>query len=368
MPLAPTPPAPARAPAAQCRLCWDPEGAPPDGLLLSPCRCKGSVAHIHRGCLQRWLDTRPRAACDVCRSPYDGALLAGAGVRMPPPELLEERRPRHDLLAARFWLHLDPAAAWPGAGRAAAAAAARARRGAPPRPAPWFARDPRRDARFWAGLLHGAWRAAVAADGAAATLAMMRRRRMPAPGGWFWRRGPLALPCGTAEEVRSSFDATTQWQVQLYSALVALSPRGALSEACSGMALGAIIGGCLSSVAFLPLVGLPRLVALAGSLRLAARAGSRLAAGLACRPCGHRRLAAALAAAARPLAWAARGAAGLLSVRRRAGGERPPRRPRPERQHAQQQEPQPQPQPRRQRRGAGEQQPQQQQRAAQVQV
>ncbi|KIY98419.1 hypothetical protein MNEG_9546, partial [Monoraphidium neglectum] len=91
--------------------------------------------------------------------------------------------------------------------------------------------------------------------------------------------------------------------VQLYSAVVALWPRGAASEACSGMALGAIIGGCLSSVAFLPLIGLPRLSALAGSLRLACRAGAQLAAGLACRPCAHRRLVGALSRLGRPVGW-----------------------------------------------------------------
>jgi len=69
------------------------------------------------------------------------------------------------------------------------------------------------------------------------------------------------------------------------------------------MALGAIIGGCLSSVAFLPLVGLSKLDAVAGSFRLAACAGVRLAAGLACGNGSHRRLAGALRRLGGPVGW-----------------------------------------------------------------
>ncbi|GBF87896.1 hypothetical protein Rsub_00608 [Raphidocelis subcapitata] len=326
-----------------CRLCWEAEGAPPSGLLLSPCRCKGSCAHIHVACLQRWLNTRPgRGVCDICRAQYDGPLLADVGVRIPPPPpappaaALDGQR-----LRVVWWSQLAAPQVGPLLGMtgrlmpqhngAAAAhgtmAAARPRRG--PRRPRWWRRDPAADARFWSGLLHGAWRAAVAADGIAATLSLLRHRRAPRAAGVLpWpvaaaRRGAarraVSGPLTTAEEVRASFDGTTIWQVQVYCAIVALAPSRPVSEACSGMALGAIIGGCLSSLAFLPLVGIPRLNAIAGAALLAARAGARLAAGLACRPAGHRRLARALGAAAAPVGWARQGLAGLA---RRVSGQR----------------------------------------------
>lgn len=210
----------------QCRLCWDPEGAGPDGLLLSPCRCKGSCAFIHRGCLQRWLDTRPRGACDVCRSPYDVSLLADVGIRLPPLDLPDHQS--STLIPARLWLQLNSQGHAPGAGAGAHAAhathehpwpAAHAhRRAAAARRHPrWWARHPARDALFFAGLLHSCWRALVAADGCLATLALLQRRCAPAGVRWPWGRGHarvvLMLPCSTGEDVRASFDVTTIWQV-----------------------------------------------------------------------------------------------------------------------------------------------------------
>jgi hypothetical protein len=422
-------------PPPQCRLCWDPESAPPGGLLLSPCRCKGTSAFIHANCLQRWLDMRPgRGACDICRAPYDAPLLADVGVRVPPPPP-PPPPPGHDLRLGRalWWqqlaaprgggatatfriterlMGLTPFALAPGGAPAlGGAAAARRRRAAPPPRLRWWRRDAGRDPLFWSGLLHGAWRAAVALDGAAATLALLRHRAAPGGGplpapvaallpGWAGgrrgrrgRRRPQPLgSLASPQEVQASFDATTIWQVcgrpfvlgqprstsgagrqgqrrpdlallqrlrrwpvsycaraalipleiptlphptpphptpphptpprpqvQLYSSLIALSPRrAAAAEACSGMALGAIIGGCLSSVAFLPLVGLPRLAALSGACRLAAAAGARLGAGLACRPEAHRKLAEALARGA----GAARAGAGAAGRALRAGWRR----------------------------------------------
>lgn len=59
---------------ATCRICWD-----SDGELLSPCACRGSLAHIHADCALEafcrravWLDVR----CQVCKRPYHGHLAA----------------------------------------------------------------------------------------------------------------------------------------------------------------------------------------------------------------------------------------------------------------------------------------------------
>ena len=378
----------------QCRLCWDVAGAPPGGVLLAPCACKGSCGAIHARCLQRQLAARPAAVCDVCRAPYDAAVLAAAGVALPPPPPLLPAIGAHGGgggppgWARDQFLQARAVYAQLAAARAAAAAAAGGGAGGayahghphhdllgwPPavlraRGAGWRPRWWHRNARsewFWAGLLHGGWRLAVALDGARATLALLRARRPPAAAlSWPWqllrrpngrgaardaaraaavrrlrrRRRPdggdgadaaSAAALSIAEEVRASFDGTTLWQVRVYTALIAARPAGALAEACGGMALGAVLGGVLSSAAFLPLVGLRRLDAAAGGARLALAAGARLAAGLACRPSGHRRLAALLwRARGGPGAWV-RGALGGLGRRlqrrrqARGGGRQPP--------------------------------------------
>ena len=40
--------------------------------LISPCECKGSISHVHRHCLEEWLDAQPAAplACTVCNAGY----------------------------------------------------------------------------------------------------------------------------------------------------------------------------------------------------------------------------------------------------------------------------------------------------------
>ncbi|XP_050686595.1 E3 ubiquitin-protein ligase MARCHF3-like [Eriocheir sinensis] len=43
-----------------CRICHEGDA---EGELISPCWCAGSVALVHRQCLERWLNT---ATCDTC--------------------------------------------------------------------------------------------------------------------------------------------------------------------------------------------------------------------------------------------------------------------------------------------------------------
>ncbi|CAL7946792.1 unnamed protein product [Xylocopa violacea] len=35
--------------------------------LISPCRCKGSLAYVHLACLERWLNQTCRSYCELCR-------------------------------------------------------------------------------------------------------------------------------------------------------------------------------------------------------------------------------------------------------------------------------------------------------------
>lgn len=53
--------------APVCRICWE-----AGGRLVSPCLCAGSMGHVHKACLKKWL-TKRRASgirhslrCEVC--------------------------------------------------------------------------------------------------------------------------------------------------------------------------------------------------------------------------------------------------------------------------------------------------------------
>ncbi|XP_046898723.1 E3 ubiquitin-protein ligase MARCHF3 [Hypomesus transpacificus] len=50
-----------------CRICHDGRQA---GELLSPCECAGSLAMVHRGCLEHWLTTSNSSQCELCRHQF----------------------------------------------------------------------------------------------------------------------------------------------------------------------------------------------------------------------------------------------------------------------------------------------------------
>ncbi|XP_076390584.1 E3 ubiquitin-protein ligase MARCHF2 [Megachile rotundata] len=47
-----------------CRICHTNTSKEP---LISPCRCKGSLAYVHLACLERWLNQSSRSYCELCR-------------------------------------------------------------------------------------------------------------------------------------------------------------------------------------------------------------------------------------------------------------------------------------------------------------
>lgn len=54
-----------------CRVCFDEGDSQPGGALLSPCRCRGSMAHVHERCLREWLCTgQVSLNCSVCKGTY----------------------------------------------------------------------------------------------------------------------------------------------------------------------------------------------------------------------------------------------------------------------------------------------------------
>lgn len=55
----------------QCRFCYEKHGP-----LISPCKCSGSMAYIHKDCIMRWATSGgemdySRMICPVCMEPYD---------------------------------------------------------------------------------------------------------------------------------------------------------------------------------------------------------------------------------------------------------------------------------------------------------
>ncbi|KAJ7994752.1 hypothetical protein DPEC_G00252740 [Dallia pectoralis] len=50
-----------------CRICHE-GGAV--GELLSPCRCAGSLAMVHRTCLELWLTASSSSRCELCHHQY----------------------------------------------------------------------------------------------------------------------------------------------------------------------------------------------------------------------------------------------------------------------------------------------------------
>lgn len=48
-----------------CKICLE-----DTGILLSPCKCKGSAAFVHAECLEEWLKISERTSCEICQHEY----------------------------------------------------------------------------------------------------------------------------------------------------------------------------------------------------------------------------------------------------------------------------------------------------------
>lgn len=51
-----------------CRIC---QTNTANEVLISPCRCKGSMAYVHLSCLERWLNQSSRSYCELCKYQYN---------------------------------------------------------------------------------------------------------------------------------------------------------------------------------------------------------------------------------------------------------------------------------------------------------
>lgn len=55
--------------AIPCRICLSNESTPQ--AMISPCMCKGSIANVHRTCLEKWLSQKGNNRCDLCLFEFD---------------------------------------------------------------------------------------------------------------------------------------------------------------------------------------------------------------------------------------------------------------------------------------------------------
>jgi len=76
----------------QCRICLA-EGSSMEDPLVAPCQCKGSVRHVHFGCLKHWVRDRlglssgdaafevggknNRMSCELCKTTYQTTIQVG---------------------------------------------------------------------------------------------------------------------------------------------------------------------------------------------------------------------------------------------------------------------------------------------------
>jgi E3 ubiquitin-protein ligase DOA10 len=49
--------------SAFCRICHEP--AAPDNPLIRPCKCSGTIQHVHHNCQLVWLRRSRRRECEV---------------------------------------------------------------------------------------------------------------------------------------------------------------------------------------------------------------------------------------------------------------------------------------------------------------
>lgn len=82
-----------------CRICLL-EGSSEDDPLIKPCQCKGSIEHVHLGCLRHWVKGRLNLAdtqegsyfyrplpCELCKAAYPAYVCMHGQERMPLVEV-----------------------------------------------------------------------------------------------------------------------------------------------------------------------------------------------------------------------------------------------------------------------------------------
>ena len=58
-----------------CRICLE-----DDGILISPCGCKGSAGKVHEKCLKKWVSESGSEICEICQEEYARHEVIGCNV------------------------------------------------------------------------------------------------------------------------------------------------------------------------------------------------------------------------------------------------------------------------------------------------
>ena len=58
-----------------CRICLE-----EDGILISPCGCKGSAGKVHEKCLKKWVAESGSDICEICQEEYARHEVIGCNV------------------------------------------------------------------------------------------------------------------------------------------------------------------------------------------------------------------------------------------------------------------------------------------------
>lgn len=87
-----------------CRICLL-EGSSEDDPLIRPCQCKGTIEHVHLGCLRHWISGRLNLSdarggsyfyrpllCELCKVPYPAYVQMGQN-RVPLVEVPRTKAP-----------------------------------------------------------------------------------------------------------------------------------------------------------------------------------------------------------------------------------------------------------------------------------
>jgi E3 ubiquitin-protein ligase MARCH5 len=60
----------------ECWICFLPESDSPGARWVSPCRCAGSLGHVHQDCVKRWVEEKQNGnfnvdvVCPQCETKY----------------------------------------------------------------------------------------------------------------------------------------------------------------------------------------------------------------------------------------------------------------------------------------------------------
>jgi hypothetical protein len=67
--------------SGQCRICLEEDCL---SNLEAPCGCTGTQRYAHRECIQKWVNEKHNATCEICDQPYKGSYI------VPPPDPQQE--------------------------------------------------------------------------------------------------------------------------------------------------------------------------------------------------------------------------------------------------------------------------------------